>query len=97
MKINVFNKVRTFNLILGLLLILFTYDIVRWGLRACLTQNIVPTPPNLRQILQDILPLIRFPQMSQKDFEDFVVPIQILNFDELNFLTKWRQFLSKAG
>jgi hypothetical protein len=63
---------------------------LRWG-ESCYKRSLFgessedhppPKKEELRAVLTDIIPLIRFPLMSASDFADFVVPSNLLTNDE---------------
>ena len=49
----------------------------------CKRRGFSENAENLRMVLEDVIQLIRFPQMSASDFSLKVAPSKILNYDEL--------------
>ncbi|ODM96339.1 BTB/POZ domain-containing protein 2 [Orchesella cincta] len=56
--------------------------IIHWANSKCTHSGIENTSVNLREVLQEIIPKIRFPLMSAQEFTFRVVPTQILTPEE---------------
>ena len=55
----------------------------RWAHAEVARQKMVLTPKYLRSVLEKIIPLIRFPQISASDFSMKVATAQVLTTEEI--------------
>jgi hypothetical protein len=70
--------------------------IVDWADQECERLQMEPTEENRRQLLEPLLPHIRFPTMSAADFADHVVPTEILTTCEIAQILTYISTTDKA-
>jgi len=56
--------------------------LVKWGKAECKRTDLEDKPNNLRNILEEEIPFIRFPVMSLEDVSSIVIPTQLLSTEE---------------
>ena len=56
---------------------------VSWARKRCQRRRLEATPANLREALGDVLNEIHFPCIPKEDFEKYVIPLEILTYEEI--------------
>ena len=60
--------------------------VMRWAKNTCLRSGLCPTRANVRHVLRDLLPLVRFPLMTEEDIRGRVQSEGVLEDDVLRAL-----------
>ena len=53
-------------------------QVIKWANAECGRQGIPATPDNLKKLLEDVVPLLRFPCMDAVAIAEHVVPLCVL-------------------
>ena len=59
---------------------------IAWAKKECERKDFEETPENLRQVLGNVLRIIRFPAIPLNDIEDHIVPLKILSHEDVGRL-----------